>query len=188
VRPQNGQHLTSSYLSPEARDRLFETWGITDEKNERGTYAKYGIRIQFDRIVQDGIMILSPSHQRSILEKVYNECEEKGFGEMPWLSYELLKAYCVQWLDPPFSTVGSVHKALYYPFLRHKPHTKPSFFNRVKGKLLSKGRPGWLVDRWASECATTALIDTFFLYCAGTAVEMRLVDLESTSWRDLRPG
>jgi hypothetical protein len=48
--------------------------------------------------------------------------------------------------------------------------------------------PGRWVDRWASECATTALIDTFFLYFAGTAVEMRLVDLESTSWRDLRPG
>jgi hypothetical protein len=110
-------------LSAEARDRLFETWGITDEKNERGTYAKYGIRAQFDRIVQDGIMVLSPSHHRSILEKVYHECEETGFGEMPWLSYELLKADCVQWLAPHFSNVGSVHKALYYAFLLHKPHT-----------------------------------------------------------------
>ena len=44
-------------LSAETIDRLFETWGITDEKNERGTYAKYGI------------IVLSPSHQRSILEK-----------------------------------------------------------------------------------------------------------------------
>jgi hypothetical protein len=149
-------------LSAEARDRLFETWGITDEKNEGGTYAKYGIPAQFDRIVQDGIMVLSQSHHRSILEKVYHECEETGFGEMPWLSYELLKADCVQWLDPRFSTVGSVHKALYYPFLLHKPHTKPSFFNRVKGKLLSKGMPGRLVDRRASECVTTAPINTFF--------------------------
>jgi hypothetical protein len=175
-------------LSAEARDRLFETWGITDEKNERGTYAKYGIRIQFDRILQDGIMVLSPSHHRSILEKVYHECEEKGLGEMPWLSYELLKADCVQWLAPRFSTVGSVHKALYYPFLLHKRHTKPSYFNRVKGKLLSKGMPGRLVDRRASECARRALINTFFLHFAGTAGEMRLVDLESTSWRDWRPG
>ncbi len=175
-------------LSAEARDRLFETWGIMDEKNERGTYAKYGIPAQFDRIVQDGIMVLSQSHHRWILEKVYHECEETGFGEMPWLSYELLKADCVQWLDPRFSTVGSVHKALYYPFLLHKPHTKPSFFNRIKGKLLSKGRPGRLVDRRASECATTALINTFFLHFAGTAREMRLVDLEATSWRDLRRG
>jgi hypothetical protein len=149
-------------LSAEARDRLFETWGITDKKNERGTYAKYGIRAQFDRIVQDGIMVLSPSHHRSILEKVYDECEETGFGEMPWLSYEQLKADCIQWLAPRFSTVGSVHKAFYYPFLLHKSHTKPSFFNRVKGKLLSKGRPGRLVDRRANECATTALINTFF--------------------------
>ena len=188
MRPQNGQHLTISYLSPEAKDRLFETWGITDEKNERGTYAKYGIRALFDRIVQDGIMVLSPSHHRSILEKVYHEWEEKGFGEMPWLSYELLKADCVQWLDRRFSNVGSVYKALYYPFLRHKPHTKPSYFNRVKGKLLSKGMPGRLVERRASECATTGPINTFFLHLAGTAGEMRLVDLESTSWRDWRPG
>jgi len=177
----------NNQLSAEARDRFFETWGITDEKNERGTYAKYGIRAQFDRIVQDGIMVLSRSHHRSILEKVYYECEEIGFGEMPWLSYELLKADCVQWIDPRFSTVWNVHKALYYPFLLPKPHTKPSLFNRVKGKLLSKGMPG-RVDRQASECATTALINTFFLHFAGTAVEMRLVDLESTSWRDLRPG
>ena len=168
-------------LSAEARDRLFESWGITDEQNERDTYAKYGIPAEFDRIVQAGIMVLSPSHHRSILEKVYHECEETRFGEMPWLSYELLKADCLQWLDPGFSTVGSVHKALYYPFLRHKPHTKPSFFNRVKGKLLSKGMPGRLVDRRASKCATTAPINTFFLHFAGTAVEMRLLDLESTS-------
>lgn len=168
-------------LSAEARERLFERWGITDEKNDRGTYAKFGIPAEFDRIVQDGIMVLSPSHYPSILEKVYHEWEETGFSEMPWLSYELLKADCVQWLDPRFSTVGSVHKALYYPFLLHKPHTKPSFFNRVKGKLLSKGMPGRLVGRRASECATTAPINTFFLHFAGTAGEMRLVDLESSS-------
>ena len=178
----------NEHLSAEARDRLFESWGITDEKNERGTYAKYGIPAEFERIVQDGIMVLSPSHHRSILEKVYHECEETRFDEMPWLSYELLKADCLQWLDPGFSTVGSVHKALYYPFLRHKPHTKPSFFNRVKGKLLSKGMPGRLVDRRASKCATTAPINTFFLHLAGTAGKMRLVDLEATSWRDLRRG
>jgi hypothetical protein len=176
-------------LSAEARDRLFESWGITDEKNERDTYAKYGIPAEFDRIVQDGIMVLSPSHHRSILEKVYYECEDTGvLGEMPWLSYELLKADCVQWIDPRFSTVWNVHKALYYPFLLHKLHTKPSFFNRVKGKLFSKGIPGRLIDRRASECATTALINSFFLHFAGTAGEMRLVDLESTSWGDLRPG
>jgi len=168
-------------LSAEARDRLFETWGMTDEKNERGTYAKYGIRAQFDRIVQDGIMVLSPSHHRSILEKVYHECEEARFGEMPWLSYELLKADSVQWLAPRFSTVGSVHKALYYPLLLHKPHTKPSFFNRVKGKHLSNEMPGRLLGRRANESATTAPINTFFLHFAGTAGEMRLVDLESTS-------
>ncbi|MGB3263477.1 MAG: hypothetical protein WBA89_05925 [Microcoleus sp.] len=173
-------------LSAEARDRLFETWGITDEKNERATYVKYGISPEFDRIVQDGIMVLSPSHHRSILEKVYYECEETGFGEMPWLSYELLKADRVQWIDPRFSTVWNVHKALYYPFLLPKPHASASLLSRAKSKLLAKGVPPRLVDRRASECATTALINTFFLHFAGTAGEMRLIDLESTSWRDLR--
>jgi hypothetical protein len=177
-------------LSAEARERLLESWGITDEKNERGTYAKFGIPAEFDEIVQSGIMVLSPSHHRSILEKVYYECEDAGWGlaEMHWLSYELLKADCVQWIDPRFSTIWNVHKALYYPFLMHKPHPKPSLFNRVKGKLLSKGIPGRLVDRRASDCATTALMNTFFLHFAGTAREMRLVDLECTSWRDLRRG
>ncbi len=173
-------------LSTEARERLFETWGITDEKDERGTYVKYGISPEFDRIVQDGIMVLSPSHHRSILEKVYHECEETGFGEMPWLSYELLKADRVQWIDPRFSTVWNVHKALYYPFLLPKPQTEASLFDRAKSKLLAKGVPPRLVDKRASECATTALINTFFLHFAGTAGEMRLVDLASTSWRDLR--
>ncbi|WP_293125597.1 hypothetical protein [Microcoleus sp. bin38.metabat.b11b12b14.051] len=173
-------------LSTEARERLFETWGITDEKDERGTYVKYGIPGEFDRIVQDGIMVLSPSHHRSILEKVYHECEETGFGEMPWLSYELLKADRVQWIDPRFSTVWNVHKALYYPFLLPKPQTESSLLARAKSKLLAKGVPPRLVDKRASECATTALMNTFFLHFAGTAGEMRLVDLESTSWRDLR--
>ncbi|MBE9094079.1 hypothetical protein [Tychonema sp. LEGE 07203] len=173
-------------LSAEARDRLFETWGITDEKDERATYVKYGVSPEFDRIVQDGIMVLSPSHHRSILEKVYYEREEAGFGEMPWLSYELLKADRVQWLDPRFSTVWNVYKALYYPFLLQKSQTSASLLSRAKSKLLANGVPPRLVDRRASECATTALINTFFLHFAGGAGEMRLVDLTSTSWRDLR--
>jgi hypothetical protein len=47
--------------------------------------------------------------------------------------------------------------------------------------------PGRLIDKRSSECATKALINTFFLHFAGTAGEMRLVDLDATSWRDLRP-
>jgi len=171
-------------LSADAKERLFETWGITDEKNERETYTKYGIPAEFDRIVQDGIMVLSPSHHREILEKVYYECEETGFGEMPWVSYELLKANCVQWIDDRFSTVWNVHKSLYYPFLLPKPQA--NLASRLKSKLISKGMPVKLIDKCASECATAALMNSYFLHFAGTAGEMRWVDLEATSWRDLR--
>jgi hypothetical protein len=95
-----------------------------------------------------------------------------------------LKANCVQWIDDRFSTVWNVHKSLYYPFLLPKPQA--NLASRLKSKLISKGMPVKLIDKCASECATAALMNSYFLHFAGTAGEMRWVDLEATSWRDLR--
>lgn len=171
-------------LSSEAKKRLFEFWGIPDEKTGRDTYVKYGIPGDFEEIVQAGVLVLSPHHHREVLEKVYFEYEETGYGEMPALSYELLKSGYVQWLDMRFNLTWTMQKALYYPFLLEP--AKPNILYRVRRKL-GLMMPGLLENRVGRLCATTAYINSFFLHFAGAASEMALVDLESTSWKDLLP-
>lgn len=171
-------------LSSEGRGRMFDFWGISDEKTGRATYVKYGIRADFEEIVQTGVLVLSPHHHREVLEKAYFEYEETGHGgEMPALSYEIIKGDYVQWIDLRFNMTWTMQKALYYPFLLQT--AQPNIQYRVRRKLQSI-MPGLFENNLARLCATTAYINSFFLHFAGAASEMRLVDLEATSWRDLQ--
>jgi hypothetical protein len=89
-------------------------------------YRVYGFEQGFSHVVQTGVMVLSPSPHRNILEFVYHTYEDKGYTwnyEMRPLSYELLKAGCVHWLDPRFNYLWGLYQAIYYPFLMDNPHS-----------------------------------------------------------------
>ncbi|MGB3509985.1 MAG: hypothetical protein WBA93_12230 [Microcoleaceae cyanobacterium] len=105
-------------LSTEAQTRLFTHWGITDEITAKSTYIKYGLPGDFDRIVQSGVLVLSPKYHRHILEEIYYQYEDRGYGEMAPVSYELLKSELVQWIDYRYNLTWMIQKALYYPFWR----------------------------------------------------------------------
>ncbi|MBF0316680.1 MAG: hypothetical protein HQL04_00770 [Nitrospirae bacterium] len=83
-------------------------------------YEKYGLPTGFRDVVQTGVLVLSATH-REILERTYYQYEEKGGPEWNYemrpLSYELLKAGVVNWIDNRFNMSWPIYKNLFYPFL-----------------------------------------------------------------------
>jgi hypothetical protein len=115
-------------------------------------YRNVDLPPTFDAVVQTGVMVLSPSHHRELLEEVYERYEDSGPGfnyEMRPLSYELLRAGVVTWLDPRFNYIWGHYKALHFPFLvTHPRHAR------------------------AAECAARALSNVHFLHFTGSLEEM----------------
>ena len=110
-------------LSMQALDRLYDLWGTTSIRNvePKEYYTNWGLPAGFNEVVQTGVMVLSPRHHRELLENTYFAYEEKGgrewHMEMRPLSYELMKAGVVHWVDPRFNLNWSEQQSLYYPFL-----------------------------------------------------------------------
>ena len=115
-------------------------------------YRNFDLPPTFEEVVQTGMLVLSPSHHRELLEDVYERYDDRGPGlnyEMRPLSYELLRAGVVTWLDPRFNYIWGHYKALHYPFLIAHPHHPR-----------------------AAECAARALNDAHFLHFTGSVDEM----------------
>jgi hypothetical protein len=153
-------------------------------------YSNYGLPPKFDRIVQTGVMVLSPHHHRQILEKVYFEYEDKGQAqwnyEMRPLSWELLEADYVHWIDPRFNVIWFDYLCLYYPFLLEKP--RPISILKLQRKLRQfSSNIGILPHlKLKKVCANTAFMNSFFLHFSGPGGgEMPLINTKATSWRDV---
>lgn len=134
--------------------RLWEAQGIPFIRNETPAeyYRAFGLPGSFDHVVQTGVMVLSPAYHRELLEDTYASYEDRGTAwnyEMRPLSYELLRAGCVTWLDPKFNYIWGSYKALHFPFLLNHPD-HPS----------------------APSCAAQALRDVHFLHFAGSTDEL----------------
>ena len=68
----------------------------------------------FDEVVQTGVMVLSPAHHPELLERVYHRYEERPVAQLrdAPLSWELLAAGAVHWIDPRFNYLwGSLQGA-----------------------------------------------------------------------------
>ncbi len=125
-----------------------------------------------------------------LVMKVYYEYEETGKGnfEMRPLSYELLSAGVMHWLDHRYNLIWLAYKALHYPFLLggasrndRRPERKLlSFLQRDASAQLKKSPL-----KLGEVCATTAFLNSFFLHFAGADTDMPLVDRAAASWRDL---
>jgi hypothetical protein len=139
--------------------KLYAHWeatGVPFVHNEtaREYYEVFGLPGRFDEVVQTGVMVLSPSHHRDLLERVYETYEDRGAGwnfEMRPLSWELLDADCVEWLDPRFNYIWGNYKARHFPFLLNHP-----------------------AHPHAAEAASRSLRKVFFMHFAGSVSEMRL--------------
>lgn len=150
-------------------------------------YSNYGLPAEFAEVVQTGVLVLSPKHHREVLERAYYGYEEKGgpewHYEMRPLSYELLKADCVQWIDGRFNLCFYNYAMLHYPFLLDNIAPDYSLLAANKLPIDLGAFSGYILKKI---CATTAFINSYFLHFAGCAEEINLVELEATSWRDCR--
>lgn len=151
-------------------DRLYAHWSksVINYSGQK-YYTNYGLPSEFTKVVQTGVLVLSPPHHRSLLEKVYCNYEEKGGTEWNYemrpLSYELLKDDAVHWIDPRFNLVWTYLLFLHYPFLvDHKADN--SLGGRVKHKLAAvMDAPSFATVQRA--CMTTAFLNSFFFHASG---------------------
>jgi len=154
-------------------------------------YSNYGLPPKFDRTVQTGVMVLSPSHHRQILEKVYFEYEDKGKSqwnyEMRPLSWELLEADSVHWIDHRFNLIWMDYLCLHYPFALKK--ARSPFIKKIERKIHNLSLDLAIPPRPSLRkiCANAAFINSFFLHFAGWGSDMVLVDTKCTSWHNLLP-
>jgi hypothetical protein len=173
--------------------RQYEFWHSTSLINYTGRdyYANWGLLADFDEVVQCGVLVLSPRYHRKLLEETYCKYEEKGgrewHMEMRPLSYELVRAGAVCWIDYRFNVNWGEQRAMYYPFLLDAGQPgRASLAVRVQGKLRRLG--GAPRRRRVSRlCATVAFLNSFMLHFGGSDLaDMELVDLNVNSWRDCR--
>lgn len=110
------------FPSPEARQAILETIisvapesGDADKRfwqawRDPGDWHRYfGLPGEQSHIVQTGVLVLSPTHHRSLLERVYQTYEDRGgkqFNyEMRPLSHEIQALGHQHWIDPRFNAL-----------------------------------------------------------------------------------
>jgi predicted outer membrane lipoprotein len=156
----------SRELYRQSLEKLYRHWeaiGVSFNRNETAAefYAAFGLPDRHDEVVQPGVLVLSPRHHRELLEHVYHAYEERGgdlWGEWRPLSFELLEAGAVEWLDHRFNYPWPIYKAQHFPFLlNHPDHPR------------------------AREAATAALNDVHCLHFAGSHDEIGLIEPDGDS-------
>jgi hypothetical protein len=90
-------------------------------------YGDFGLPSEFDEIVQAGVMVLSPDHHAEIFRHVYDAYEDREamYYEMRPLSWELLNAGLVSWLDPRFNQLWFAYRVRHFPtFIGYRLHPR----------------------------------------------------------------
>jgi hypothetical protein len=169
-------------------ERALKFWpGAVINFTPREYYAKFGLPGGCDRVANTGVMVLSPRHHRTILEKVYYSYEEKGgrewHMEMRPLSYELITGGMAHWMDSRFNWNWPFQEIMYYPFLL-EPGKSDGFFARLKRK--TKAFRWSPLHKLHSYCLNAAFQFSFFLHFGGPNVkEMDLIDQTLATWLDV---
>lgn len=188
----------------QAMERAYAYWDALNiptirEYTPLEYYTHFGLEpLPLDEVVQGGVLVLAPSHHRQLLEKIYYEYEDKGSPhwhyEMRPLSYELLKADCVHWLDFRFNQIWTLYELLYYPFLlqtqvraqQAEPQHRIARFGRKVANVVARRSKQYVrYSVLQRACATTAFFNGYFLHFASSRQEMELVDLNAGSWQEL---
>jgi hypothetical protein len=159
-------------------DELYRRWdreGIRYASNRTAQeyYANYGLSCDFPSVVQTGVMVFEPAVHGGIFENVYRDYEEGADPslnhEMRPLSFELLKAGVVHWLDPKFNMQWSYCRELHYPFLDRDDWVPLA-------RWLGRGVRTQLLRR----CVNTAYRNNYFLHFAGRSRDYALIDASET--------
>jgi hypothetical protein len=165
-------------------NRIVEFWGWP-YSNAKEYYSGALLPDSFDQVVQTGVMVLSPHHHHPILEYAYHYYKDTPIGdfEMEGLSYELLKANQVHWLDDRFNKVWIACMIMYYPFLL--PPKKTEIKPIRLWKRLTRGHYQLPPKKDTIPALNTAFLNNYFLHFAGTSQYMPLVNTNISSWNDI---
>jgi len=166
-------------------DRHSQFWE-SPVRTAKDFYSKVGLPDLADKVVQTGVMVLSPPKHRLILENTYYNYEDiiNGHFEMESLSHELVKSNCVHWLDCRFNTLWFECMLRNYPFLLPKQKVENKM-TRV-WKRFARGHYQLPPKKITEICLTTSFINNYFLHFASVAQYMPWVDVNVSSWSDIQ--
>lgn len=164
--------------------RLYEYWECNrvtyvDNLLPEQFYTNYGLDPTFNRVVQAGVLVASPSCHRDVFQRAYDGYENRRGAEWNYemrpLSYELLKEDVVQWIDYRFNVGWALEMSLHYPYLLGRRGLPERILKRLN---LASWHPK---HKLRAKCATIAYLNCYFLHFAGCASEMGLVDTSAKS-------
>jgi hypothetical protein len=163
------------FTSPTARDyaaarerirRHLAGQGLAqpDDDTPQAFYRHYGLDNGPDAVVQTGVMVLTPEAHAPAMAAAYAEDRRPDsramLFEMRPLSYHLLRAGPVRWLDPRYNTLWATALANRYPFLMDQ-----AFLNACRD------RPD-ILARLKAACIGAVFDDAYFLHFAGVGEDM----------------
>ena len=166
-------------------DRHSQFWQ-SSVRTAKDFYSKVGLLDIVNNVVQTGVMVLSPYYHRSIFEHTYYSYEDlkDGHFEMESLSYEIVKANGVHWLDCRFNALWVECMLRDYPFLLPSS-TKDNKLTRI-WKRFTRGHYQLPQKKITENCLTTSFINNYFLHFAGSVQYMQWVDVNVSSWIDIQ--
>jgi hypothetical protein len=180
------EQLTYSHdagtLPQQLLERVYKYWtNPIINYTARDYYTNWGLPGNHDWVVQAGVLVLSPSHHRALLESVYYNYEDRGGSvwhyEMRPLSYELMNAGIVHWIDPRFNLLWPYWQMMYYPMLL-EPKARPDLPARVTRKVAAALRMDFRT-RLRRVGVTAAFWNSYFLHMGGGSIkDAALVDTE----------
>ena len=182
--------IPSRQLCIDSLERCFEYWEsaggeVIWETTPQEYHSNYGFPpAMHNAVVQCGVMVLSPHHHRQLLSTTYYQYEDKGGARWHYearpLSWELLNADVVHWIDYRFNALWILFRALHYPFLLTRP---PRFSKaRVLRKLMRK-IAGDRIRRIKQACVNGALLNSYFMHFGAAMEDMPLANPALTNWR-----
>ncbi len=133
-------------------------------------HGLYGLKSNFDQVVQTGVIVYSPHLHQNIFEKAYGYEEKAGSYwnyEMRPLSYEILNSGLAHWLPARFNMVWSLYNQLYYPFLNIE--------NTPVTRKLKKIFPRLFNYSLYAKCLEAAFENAYLLHFAGGSLDYRYI-------------
>lgn len=130
-----------------ALERQYQGWKQNDIKyldniDPCSYYTNRGIPGgDLNEVVQTGVFVCSPNYHREIFEHIYFDYEGKNGSEwnyeMPAMSYELVKANLVHWIQPQFNFTVTDIASAFYPELNlcYSNNSPVKGINKISKKL-----------------------------------------------------
>jgi len=179
----------TAQLTPQEKlvDRVAKYWGWSFATGQQ-MYQANGLPPDFGDLLQTGVMVFSAQHHRVILREIYNQRNAQlgayDPGEMEEVSYALLQANLIHWIDYRFNRLWIECAARDYPFLL--PKAEPEPLPLRAWKRFRRGHARYPDRKLARACVAAALLNNYFLHFAGTVEYMAWANLNIKDWQQLR--